>query len=47
LTAVLTVMSDMNLHIISETYDEFWLSLVLGLVKMGFIRLWVGNGETL
>jgi hypothetical protein len=33
MTTVLTVMSDMNPHIISGTWDLVWLSLGLGLSK--------------
>jgi hypothetical protein len=47
ITAVLMVMSGMDPHMISENlgwvFDKSWL----GCVEMGFIRLWVGHGETL
>jgi hypothetical protein len=45
--AILTVMSGMDPHMISGTWDEFWLSLWLGYVEVGFIRPWVSHGETL
>jgi hypothetical protein len=32
LTALLTIMSDMDPHMISGIWDEFWLSLGLGCV---------------
>jgi hypothetical protein len=41
MTVMLTVMSDMDPHMISETWDGFWLSFWLGRVKVGFTRLWV------
>jgi hypothetical protein len=47
ITVVLTVMSGMYPHMISETWDGFCLNLWLGYVEMGFIRLWVGHGENL
>jgi hypothetical protein len=37
ITAVLTVMSGMDPHMISETWDGFWLSLWLGHVKVGLL----------
>jgi hypothetical protein len=46
MTAVLMVMSGMDPHMISETWDGSWLSFWLGHVEMGFTRLWVGHGET-
>jgi hypothetical protein len=45
--AILIVMSGMDPHMISGTWDEFWLSLWLGCVEVGFIRPWVSHGETL
>jgi hypothetical protein len=42
---VLTVMSGMDPHMISKTWDGFWLSFWLGHVEVGFTRLWVGHGE--
>jgi hypothetical protein len=41
-----TVMSGMDPHMISETWDGFCLSFWLGHVEVGFTRLWVGHGET-
>jgi hypothetical protein len=46
ITVVLTVMSGMDPHMISGTWDGFWLSFWLGHVEVGFTRLWVGHGET-
>jgi hypothetical protein len=45
ITAVLTVMSGMDPHMISWNlrWDEFGL---VGFVEVGFFRLWVGHGET-
>jgi hypothetical protein len=37
ITAVLTVMSGMDPHMISEIWDGFWLSLWLGCVDMGLL----------
>jgi hypothetical protein len=37
----------MDPHMISGTWDGFWLSFWLGHVEVGFTRLWVGHGETL
>jgi hypothetical protein len=39
MTAVLTVMSGIDPHMISETWDGFWLSFWLGCVEVGFTRL--------
>jgi hypothetical protein len=45
ITAMLTVMSNMDPHIISGNtrFDLVWLGWV---VEVDFIRLWVGHGET-
>jgi hypothetical protein len=40
------VMSGMDPYMVSETWDEFWLSFWLGRVEVGFTRLWVGHSET-
>jgi hypothetical protein len=37
ITAVLTVMSGMDPHMISGMWDGFWLSLWLGCVKVGLL----------
>jgi hypothetical protein len=37
ITVVLTVMSDMDPHMISGTWNGFWLSLWLGRVKVGLL----------
>jgi hypothetical protein len=44
--AVLTVMSGMDPHMISENMGWFFVKSWLGCVKVGFIRLWVSHGET-
>jgi hypothetical protein len=47
ITAVLTVMSSMDPHMISGNtgFGLVWIGFV-GLSKWIFIRLWVGHGET-
>jgi hypothetical protein len=45
ITAVLTVMSGMDPHMISWNLRRVWFGLV-GFVEVGFFRLWVGHGET-
>jgi hypothetical protein len=47
ITVVLTVMSSMDPHMISETQNGFWLSFLLGHVEVGFTTLSVCHGETL
>jgi hypothetical protein len=37
ITAMLMVMSGMDLHMISGIQDGFWLSLWLGCIKVGLI----------
>jgi hypothetical protein len=37
ITVVLMVMSSMDPHMISETWDGFWLSLWLGHVEVGLL----------
>jgi hypothetical protein len=46
ITAVITVMNDMDPHMISGNtgFGLVWLGWV---VKVDFIRLWVGHGEIL
>jgi hypothetical protein len=46
ITTVLTVMSSMDPLMISENLRWFFLSLGWVVSKWGFIRLWVGHGET-
>jgi hypothetical protein len=47
ITAVLTVMSGMDPHMISWNQRLVWFGLVwLGFVEVDLIRLWVGHGET-
>jgi hypothetical protein len=47
ITVVLTVMSDMDPHMISEKPGWVFVKSRLGCVEVGFIRLCVGHGETL
>jgi hypothetical protein len=44
---MLTVMSGMDLHMISGNLGWDVAKSWLGCVKVGFIRLWLGHGETL
>jgi hypothetical protein len=44
--AVLTVMSAMNPHMISGNLGWVFVKSWLSCVEVGFIRLWVGHGET-
>jgi hypothetical protein len=44
---MLTVMSDLDPHMISGIWDGFWLIGFVGFVEVGFFRLWVGHCETL
>jgi hypothetical protein len=37
---MLMVMSNMDPHMISGTWDGFWLSLWLGCVKVGLLGCW-------
>jgi hypothetical protein len=47
ITAVLTVMSGMDPHMISGNLGwVFFVKSWLGCVEVGFIGLWVGHGET-
>jgi hypothetical protein len=43
---VLTVMSGMDPHMISGNLGWVFVKSWLGCVEVGFIRLWVGHGET-
>jgi hypothetical protein len=40
------VMSDMDPHMISGKLGWIFVKSRLGCVEVGFIRLWVGHGET-
>jgi hypothetical protein len=44
--ATLRVMNDMDPHRISGNLGWVFVKSWLGCVKVGFIRLWVGHGET-
>jgi hypothetical protein len=46
ITVVLTVMSGMDPHTISENLRWVLVKSWLGFVEVGFFRLWVGHGET-
>jgi hypothetical protein len=43
---MLTVMSGMDPHMISGNLGWVCVNSLLGCVKVGFIRLWVGQGDT-
>jgi hypothetical protein len=47
ITVMLTVMSGMDPHMISETWDGLLVKSLVGLCRSGFTRLWNGHGETL
>jgi hypothetical protein len=47
ITVVLTVTSGMDPHMISGNLGWVLVMSWLGCVEVGFIRLWVGHGETL
>jgi hypothetical protein len=47
ITAMLTVMSGMDPHMISGNTGMGNGDVLVGLCRSGFIRLWVGHGETL
>jgi hypothetical protein len=44
---MLTVMSGMDPHMISGTWDGFLVKSWVGLCRCGFTRSLVGHGETL
>jgi hypothetical protein len=44
---MLTVMSGIDPHMISGNLGWVFVKSWLGCVEVGFIRLWVGHGETL
>jgi hypothetical protein len=46
ITVMLVVMCGMNLHMISGNLGWVFVKSWLGCVEVGFIRLWVGHGET-
>ncbi len=46
MTVVLTVMSIMDPRMISRNLGWVFVKSQLGCVEVGFIRLWVGHGET-
>jgi hypothetical protein len=45
--AMLMVMSGKDPHMISGNLGWIFVKSWLGCVEVGFIRLWVGHGETL
>jgi hypothetical protein len=46
ITVVLMVMSGKDPHTISENMGWVCVKSWLGCVEVGFIRLWIGHGET-
>jgi hypothetical protein len=46
ITVVLMVISGMDPHKISGNLGRVFVKSQLGCVEVGFIRLWVGHGET-
>jgi hypothetical protein len=46
ITTVLTVMTGMDPHMISENLGWVFVKTWLGCVEVGFISLWVDLGET-
>jgi hypothetical protein len=46
ITVVLTVVCDMDPHMISGNMGSFFFMSWLGCIEVGFIRLLVGHGET-
>jgi hypothetical protein len=46
ITVMLMVMSGMDPHMISRNLGCVFVKSQLGCVEVGFIRLWVGHGET-
>jgi hypothetical protein len=46
ITVMLMVMSGMDPHMISGNLGWVFVKSWLGCVEVGFIRLWVGHGET-
>jgi hypothetical protein len=47
ITAMLTVMSDMDPHMISGTWNGCLVRSLVGTCQSGFTSLWVGHGDTL
>jgi hypothetical protein len=47
ITAVLTVMSGVDPHMIGGNLGWIFVKFCLGCVEVGFMRLWVGHGGTL
>jgi hypothetical protein len=43
---VLTVMNDIDPHMISENLGWIFVKSWMGCVEVGFIRLWVSHSET-
>jgi hypothetical protein len=46
-TVMLMVMSGMDPHMISGTWDGLLVKSLVGLCRSEFTRLWVSHGETL
>jgi hypothetical protein len=47
ITSMVMVMSDKDPHMISRNLGWVFGKSWLGCIEVGFIRLWVGHGETL
>jgi hypothetical protein len=47
ITVMLTVMNDMDPHMISGIWDGLLVKCLVGLCRSGFTRLWIGHGGTL
>jgi hypothetical protein len=47
ITVVLMVMSGMDPHMISGTWNGCSVKSLVGMCRTGFTRLWVGHGETM
>jgi hypothetical protein len=47
ITTVLTVMSSMDLHMISGNLGWVLVKFLVGFVEVGFFSMWVGHDETL
>jgi hypothetical protein len=47
ITVVLTVMIGMDPHMISGNLGWVMVKSWVGFIEVGFIRLWVGHGDTL
>jgi hypothetical protein len=46
ITTTLMVLSGMDPHMISGTWDGILVKSLVGLCRCGFTRLWIGHYET-